>query len=438
VIITIVLITKGRPDFINDALTGIDNCLSLPGVKALILDNGSIQNQEIIIRNWCLERESKAELVRIPTNTIQTSQLWKHLQGRNLDWVVMPGDDDILDYKIFEEVFQIINKNSEIVAIGASAKDADGANFVEGGVLNPSIHNMPNFENRLASIFHEPPFIWPSLFFNFGSLPNKVPNSRFVFDWWVGNQLLITGPIATINSPALFYRRHPGQESNAAPNRRKFAEANLMLGDLVLDSRFRVRVKRMSDEEVKIFWKDFLGKSPIYGNDKYFHSLSSQLLRVLEKDFPHIQDFFLAEYASKSGFFMKSEDYSSFYGSSQTGSKSLNSNVELHAAGDLCPEMLQLVNSLSTTGMEKRFNISCNHGKSRTGIRVNCRQLLNLTEPLRQDFLLKEITLYLESTGELDLSITTGERELIRFFRMCRRWFPRNFIRFARRILSGN
>lgn len=219
--LTICLLTKGREIYLNKTLSSFEKLFKFSFINFLIYDNGSNSNCELILRKWSNINSSRVKYIRVEQNDSRFSISWKIIKNSVDDWIIFPGDDDEFNWEIIEEWEEAIKTNPDIVAFAASADVINEKSERTGTLLKPNISQSYDKVFRVAKAIHYPPFHWPSLFFKASKISFRIPDSRFVCDWWIGINLLMSGEVVTTNSPAIKYRRHSEQESFLAPLRRK-------------------------------------------------------------------------------------------------------------------------------------------------------------------------------------------------------------------------
>ena len=439
--ITICLVSKGRPEYLEDCLASISRVLDYDFVDFLIIDNGSAPQEQLVIENWVNSHENRGELIRLDVNDTHSATLWNLIKTRNLDWVTFPGDDDVIQPHIYEKIHNLVSSDSELIAIGASAKILyeDGGNSTQ--TLIPAIHNTASKLSALATSFHEAPFVWPALFFKVGKLPIEVPNSRYVFDWWIGCQLVLNGKWLTLTDIAISYRIHKSQESNAVSTRRKFHEANLMLSSLAMQKELCHTIITSEDIEIINFFNDLLELKPLYGDTKYFVSILTNLIllvRSIEAK-RHLYPSLIASFTAATGVFVKGEDLDNYFGAQSILRDFVTSNLNLIVLKDSCDELINTVELLNNNAANLRFTLGCIHSKSRIHfLEIDCRRLKKCEPFLIKDFVLTEITATLENAGELDLTLSSGERWIIKQVRILRRFTPKSVQKIAKELRKIN
>jgi hypothetical protein len=425
--ITICLVSKGRKDYLRQALQSYEDALALPETDVLLIDNGSGPDEEQTMREWASRFPKEVTYYRNVVNDIHPAQLFSTMRDHDLGWVVLPGDDDIFEVSVLEKIRERVRANPKLVAIGSSAQVINELGELRNEKFSPFVRHARALPEALAAIFHEPAFTWPALFFDMNALPKDLPNSRYVFDWWVGTQLILAGEYQCIQEIGIKYRVHSGQESNLTGTRRKFIEANLMLHELIEDTAFIEVLQRMSSADLSIFWKSFLTTKPVYGNEELFHGLAAHLLQLIRSRTSHKDlSFSLSgDYAANAGIFLAAKDSNNFFTPIQFAGSELTANVKLVVTPKSCAYSKELLHTFDISGATPSFVLSCHHDPDKeVSLKFDCQKLRQLPNDDAIDFILKSLTESLEESGALSFSISSGEKWVINQLRKSRRFLP--------------
>ena len=425
--ITICLVSKGRKNYLRAALQSYEEAMAHPETDVLIIDNGSGPDEEQTMREWASRFPKKVTYYRNDVNDIHPAQLFSTIRHHNLNWVVLPGDDDIFEVSVLEQVRAKVRANPKLVAIASSAQVINELGEFRNEKFSPYVGRAHGLPEAIAAIFHEPAFTWPALFFDINALPKDLPNSRYVFDWWVGTQLILAGEYQCIEDIGIKYRVHSGQESNLTGTRRKFIEANLMLHELIEDTAFIEVLQRMSSTDLSTFWKSFLTTKPVYGNEEFFHGLAAHLLQLIRSRTSHKQlSLSLSgDYAANAGIFLAAKDSNNFFTPIQFTESELTVNVKLTVTPKSCTYSKELLLAFDISEAPTSFVVSCHHDQNREAdLKFDCRKLRQLPNDDAIDFILKSLTERLEESGALNFSISSGEKWVINQLRKSRRFLP--------------
>jgi Glycosyl transferase family 2 len=430
---TYCLVTRGRKDYLPQTLNSLGEALVNPDVQVVIIDNGCEQDVTQMLTAWCNSFTSRANYIRFSVNETSAGRVWEALRDYKIDWICFPGDDDIVNSEFLTSARTAISQNSNLVAIAASMQIIDSAGIVTGEVRQPTMWDS-NSAQYLARAFHEPPFMFPSLFLKFNAIQDAVPPSRFILDWWISLNLICRGDIATSTTPSLFYRVHPGQESSLAPNRRKYFEAQIIIGRFVDSELFVNSLKKISDEALLTFWVSLYSQQPIYGDAEFGRPLLTKIgLRAADiaTDI-NTTNQILADLAAMNGVLLRSGEVKAFRHASVNSAHSSFGNFQLAIARESCAQLHKFlgVESQKTSGTLV-FSVGCKHSNSEYQFFVPCdAPSMNPSDAL--DILISQITQNLESSGVLEFKITPIERKVVRSLRSLKKLVPYKFISFSK------
>jgi hypothetical protein len=281
-------------------------------------------------------------------------------------------------------------------------------------------------EEQVAAAFHQPPFFWPSLFVNINALPNILPTSRYVFDWWIGLQLLLTGKVISVDRAVVNYRNHLQQESNLANLRRKYFEAAYWLTIFADSPEFKKWFFSLSVNQAEVFWTRFTLSTPIYGDEVagFAVQLKIAMLILLDEKFSAIHEKVALELASRNHVLIKSGDVKNLL-SSYHSPTSTSANITMVAIDEVC-DNTKLGQNYLHSNLTLEATISCLHSKiQESELIVDCSSFSNLDPDQVADAILFQYTEKLENEGTLRLLLTQNERWLIRIYRIIQRKLPR-------------
>lgn len=360
---TVIVTQPSRLPYFIEALVNIEEALiSFDEMSLLIIFNGrNLLGERALepIRNRFSKR-IRVEVIEI--NSPMPEVVWQTIESHDLSWIHMPGDDDLIiseNYRFFSEE---LRTRPNLVAVGFSALAIDPHGNKTGKILNPMKASTNDKVELLARAFNRPPFVWPSLMFNLKALPTRRYNSRFVFDWWVGLNLISAGPISTIRKPLVFYRVHDQQESSSASELRKRFEAKIMLEHSLCD--LNVQRHLLGHEDRIRFLQKLMRNSPIYG-DIFFGGpillmLMNSIVDLDKKDSISLTNF-TSRFAASNGVYLPAYEFPGFRGLKQKRSLQLNFKCELDS--NLCYEVRQpLVDSFDPNGPSLGL-IKCSHSQ---------------------------------------------------------------------------
>ena len=276
--LTICLVTKGRKDYLSEALTSYEKFIETADVNVILIDNGSDEYSKQILDKWRFKYNSKVNYYRSETNEQSSGvYFWEKIQIFNPEWVLFPGDDDVLVFDIYEEWRKAVKDNNALTAFATSAQIIDSNGKITSEIRSPAIGGLTSQIEVLAQSLHEPPFFWPGLFIKFAAIPDTIISSRFVFDWWVSLQLVIKGQIKSTKSIGINYRVHRNQESFQATNRRKFFEGYNMLTTVINSAEFKQSLEQMTNLEKQKLLELCIDIRPLYAQSEYYMPLIKEL-----------------------------------------------------------------------------------------------------------------------------------------------------------------
>ena len=89
--------TKGRKDYLSEALTSYEKFIETADVNVILIDNGSDEYSKQILDKWRFKYNSKVNYYRSETNEQSSGvYFWEKIQIFNPEWVLFPGDEDVL------------------------------------------------------------------------------------------------------------------------------------------------------------------------------------------------------------------------------------------------------------------------------------------------------------------------------------------------------
>lgn len=439
-ILTICLVTKGRELYLEALLDSFQPVMSDSLVKILIIDNGTPNNISIRIKDWAEKYPSSVKIVRFEFNDARPQQTWDVLTQENSDWTVFPSDDDVFCSEIIQIWRDALGNNPNLIAFAPSARVINSLGEVTGEVLNPAGAQHEFKTNQIASAFHEPPFIWPTLFMRISKLPSSVPSSRFVFDWWVGIHLMLAGQIEFSNKVGILYRVHQEQESFLAPLRRKYFEAQLWITDIIENPEFGSWIESLNDEERLEFWTSVMKQKPIYGDPLFYKTV---LLIIFRKIFHSMETPFdrgqiLLNYALESGTLLKDGEIKNFLPKNDFDTSFFQGNVriELHSGG--CIGLLTVSKLLLGNENSRSFPVFCSHSSGQSkGIKIPCEDFVPNNSAINSDLVINVLTEFCEFQSEFEFTLTSGERFLVGFLRRWRGRIPQHVQKKFKRLKNA-
>jgi hypothetical protein len=418
-------VTKGRADYLPFTLASLKTTLTYADVQVIIIDNGCPKDVSELLANWCQHAGSNAHYRRFDKNDSAVPRIWNELRNFEIDWITFPGDDDVVRPEFLPAARSIVENNMGLVAIASSMRIIDSSGNSTGQIRNPTEFTGDRIQ-YLAKSIHEPPFLFPALFLKFNSIQAPLPNSRYVFDWWLSLNLIVAGEISTTNEISIDYRVHNEQESAIAPNRRKYFEAQIVLSFFIQSHDFQNFISKISNLDKLYFWKCIMSQSPIYGDVEFGKLLSSQiLLKVTDL----ISDLEIAceiisIYAARNGVYLREGEARAFIALQSLELKSVAPNYGLEVAKGSCELVYKLQkNEFPVESVYPVFIIGCFHTKHMARYIVDCNFEYKSAENVL-DLLIRDITNQLEIEGAFDFKITPIEQKVILNLRIIKKWLP--------------
>jgi len=441
--LTICLVTKGRYLFLDEALRSYEPFLDTGLVDVILIDNGTDDKSKKLLLDWKNRFPHLVNYFRANENEPSgTPAFWEKIKSFKPDWIVFPGDDDALVFDVFKSFIAALKNTPEVSVYASSAEIINIDGKKSGLIRRPAIHGLISKTEKLSKSLHEPPFLWPGLFFKFDLIKEGVPNSRFVFDWWVGLQLVLGGVILTTSDVGVRYRVHSLQESNQTPSRRKFLEGFHMIFDFINSKEFLKAIKSMPSSEVINFLELSFVAKPLYSQPEYNVPLLNDIvLKTLEFiESLDLRTQVLEKYLFASGILLKQSDLNNFYINSNLEFNESQGNIEIEFSAKTCSN---LINSslLSNRNSTNKYIIACKHSTHSTGsIQVNCDELVGSSVAEIADAVLLAINTSLEENGHLAFSTTPFEKSIISKIRQIKSRLPKVVMKnlaFIKRIMSN-
>ena len=426
--LTICLVTKGRHLFLDEALKSYEPFLDTGYVDVILVDNGADDESKKLLVEWKNRYPHLVNYIRADKNEpASASFFWEKIKSFAPEWIIFPGDDDALVFTVLEGFMATLKNAPEISAYASSAEFMDVSGSATGFIRQPAIHGLSSTAEQLSKSLHEPPFAWPGLFFRFDLIKEKVPNSRFVTDWWIGLQLILAGNVMTTSNVGVKYRVHNLQESNQSPSRRKYLEGFHMLIELINTRNFLNKLNSMPSKEVIKFLEHSFNEKPLYSQSQYYIPILSTLtfnaLSFIESS--ELQNQVLEKYLYAAGILLKEDDLNSIYINSGWNLGESKGNVEINFADETCSKLSKSSTAFNRNSTYK-YTIACKHSAHPAGsISMNCDELVGLSISEVADKILFAINSNLEETGHLVFSTTPFENSIITRIRQIKSRIPK-------------
>ena len=435
--LTICLITKGRLQHLRESLMGLDRALAHDSVQIIIFDNGSGKECQQILQSWATHRKSRVEYIRQNHNDVRQNGFLNLLKSKGIGWVVFPGDDDIFEPDSILEWRKLVSENPNLDAICFSAKVLDKYGKVVETKLRPSLNLNDTYLEQVARSFHEPPFIWPCLFFNLSKIDFLIP-SRFVFDWSIGLNILINGKFSISEFASLGYRRHESQESNLGALRQKIFEATFWMTEFIESKYFVDFVRQLTLEEKKLIWKLSIDSIPIYGNQDFalqvLFALKSTLLdEYYDSDMAGIMAIDLAKCMTVV---VPANRAINFTNLELSPELKFDSSPHLEFLNDVCAPIAKLSLNFTQNKSNAPIRVGCQHSVSNLEfVKFDCRIFGNRSQEEHLDIFVIQLTHIMEKQNAMSFVISGRERRLIEVSRNLKRYLPKGALRKLKSVL---
>ena len=435
--LTICLITRGRSQFLEECLESLELCLQTGLAEVLIFDNGSPSEISIRLADWC--EKNDVECIRYQENESRPTRVWKEITKRKLSWVVFPGDDDVFIVDSLKYFNRELEANSALSAIAFNVETIDSSGRNLNRVRKPEFKASLPKHISVAKSFHEPQFSWPSLFFRADKIELPVPTSRFYFDWWIGQCLILNGSLSWVDECAVRYRVHPLQESHLANNRRKYFEATHWMVTLIDSNLFQAWICDLDLSELTEFWSYILVHQPIYSSQYYSGQILQKLSGVLldlrsEPDLlPHI----IGAYAATKGVWLRTGELNNLTFAESSSGRPFPSNISVRATEGSCHLLLMATQEFELNSSSSiAFLVSCKHSSSsHSDFLLDCDQFASFEIDQIADQLILKLSEKAEQLGHFEFLTTGAEQSLILWLRRVKRSAPgwvlswlRNFV----------
>jgi hypothetical protein len=164
-------VTKGRELFLGDALLSYEPFIKTGEVNVILIDNGSNDQSKSVLLEWKDRNNKFVEYIRVEENvSVGTPYFWEQIKQFNPEWIIFPGDDDILVFDIFHDWKLAVSNNPNLNAFACSAVLINSESQSIGIDRSPAILRSTSKPSQLAIGIHESPFLWPGLIFKFDTI----------------------------------------------------------------------------------------------------------------------------------------------------------------------------------------------------------------------------------------------------------------------------
>ena len=433
---TFCLVTKGRRDYLPSTLESLRVALGFDDVNIVIIDNGCPSDISDSLKQWCIQFDDRAKYVRFDVNETAATRAWDTLRTMDIDWISFPGDDDVVRPEFLESLRSSIKDNPTLVATAASMQVIDSAGRHSGEIRRP-VEFDGSVTSYLAGALSEPPFLFPALFFKFAVVKGEVPGSRYVFDWWLALNLIISGAIMTTKEVAIDYRVHDGQESALAPKRRKYFEAQIVFSRFIDSSILDGFLLGNSSNENLLFWSGLKKNKPIYQDQEFGNYILARLGEKLAgcTSDKLIANQILGDLASMNGVLLRRGEIRSLSPRTSDTTTVSFANFKLTSADNDCLNLNALIlDSSANYEHGAKLVVGCEHSQCHYDFLTDCR-VMSDDSAIWLDRLIVKITEEMELGGDLSFTLTPRERRLITITRNMKNRLPNALLNQLKRFL---
>lgn len=438
--ITLCLITKGRPEFLNELLASFDRALIHPEVEILVILNGVRPDIANDFYKWGETHSEQVNFVSFAENDAGISRLWDKINSLRTTWVMFPSDDDVINDAISRLLKSLESISTEIGAVATSLNVIDSKSQEIGLVRKPIYASDVSIEENSAKAISQCPFLWPGLVIRVSALPQQIPNTRYVADWWIGLYLIFSTGITILDYPVVSYRVHEQQESFAASLSRKNLEALTHLGRFFQSTTFSDWLNARTSAEVISFLSHIRRHPPLYGEIKF----SSELVSIITN---RVMDVRTESEVHRVAIFTNAFAHDVLIDTAQlkyigegealriVDSIEFNYNFTLNTS--VCQKVKVLVDSSrDSKGGTPALSVGCNHTpRSKGEIQVNCDEKYS-KEDLIDQFLFK-CAEHFQAQEIFQNSVSPFEYRLVKIIRYLKNRAPKFLLKSLQKVKSS-
>ena len=435
--ITLCLITKGRPDFLSELLASFDQALIHPKVEILVILNGVHPDVANDFYKWGEAHSERVDFVSFTENDAGISRLWGNINSLKTTWVMFPSDDDVIN-DVFSSLLKSLESISAEIGAVATPLNIIGSKGQEIGLVRKPIFSPDlSIEENSAKAISQCPFLWPGLVIRVSALPQQIPNTRYVADWWIGLYLIFSTGIAILDYPVVSYRVHEQQESFAASLSRKNLEALTHLGRFFQSSTFSDWLNARTSGEVISFLSHIRTHPPLYGEIKFSSELVSiitnRVMDVRTESDVHRVAIFTNAFAHDV---LIDTAQLKYIGEEETlrifDSIEFNYNFTLNTSVCQNVKMLMAPSRDSMNGFQA-IRVGCNHTERFQGeIQINCDERFSKQDLVDQ--LLIKSAEYFQSQEIFQNSVSPFEYRIVKMIRKFKSHAPKLLVKNLQRL----
>lgn len=437
--ITLCLVTKGRPEYLEQLLDSFNRIVEYPYVKFLILLNGASEEVRERFESWASTYRYKVDITFVKENNPNLGSFLPVFKSIKSEWVCFPSDDDIIDKEFFKQWESFISNFTDCGAIATNMELIDGQGKLLGILKKPSYRMEISPEERAAKSLSECPFLWPGLIIKVSELPISLPSTRYVSDWWIGLHLIFTSNVKVVDDVFIQYRVHEQQESNVSSLSRKNLEALVHLGTFIRSNEFSNWILELEVSKVVGFLESLIKYPPIYGDTKFsreFVSLVTQTVEVLRIE----NDIRSAAKLVNAYFHGVIIDDSTTVQIEDSSHQVIPASIKFNSNfifDEMCCQKIKTAQSKidSSSAVYPEVLVGCLHGnKPKNDFLLNCGAINTTSQFL--DALAQGANAHFEKLGAFEGSVSRFEYSLILKVRRFKSYIPSHLNRIMHRLRS--
>lgn len=282
--LSVVIITYERKHYLELLLNSIENQTILHDVEVIILDNHSHGDylQEICVLLEGVNFNYK--LFQSEFNWLGSEMLSSLLSLAKGKYVLIPGDDDILNTQIIEHFFEITQaQDYSMVSFGVQIVDSLDKVIIKK-IDSPIYANKIDALSNLIidSAYFLPATIFKKNLIDFEDFPNTLTN----IDWLIWIKCWLKGDVKISNYTGVKYRRHSGQEQRLYGQILFNMERDIFHNYLLNDYEFMLELKSWNINELQSLFDKLFSKliHPLNERDSapiFYINLAAKLSDIL-------------------------------------------------------------------------------------------------------------------------------------------------------------
>lgn len=436
---TFCLVTKGRIDFVQPLIDSLKVVLTHNDFHLFVILNGASTEYGEHFLRLKYQFDDKITIKTIEYNDVRPSSYWNYVLEVKTDWIMFLNDDDVIRNDVLDVMPNLLKRFQEYDVITSSLAVIDNNGVSSGEIRVPSFNMKLSRVEQFADAFHQIPFLWPGLIIKSKVLPQKMVESRYVYDWWLGLNLMLTCSIVSTDIHIINYRVHSSQESNLASLRRKNLEALFHFTRFVKSEQFRIFVQGLSQAETLGFLNILATNLPIYGDPLFgrilFYFIVYEVIHCLNSKSATASSLLILSKAMDT--VMTKSQLRFFTNLDSNLERVLDSNIHLKCQEFDCDKLRMIAEIFPSNNFALDINIHCRHSQS-----ISSKSLfIDCDVHIDQDNTEDQIAFYvqnqLELAGIFSPAVSIFEYSLIMKYRKLKKLIPGAFLLKLRRIIVG-